>query len=110
MKKSILFFLSLIACFCSAMAQNTSQPTVNSETQLVSPESEEVLTKENISPLKPIDCKAFAYASSEELNLAKDTQSEIIKAEILKNWEDKKRVQQLREDLWRLEHAIIVYK
>ena len=66
-------------------------------------ENNEILT-----PIKPADAAPATFMSQEHMDEKKAGKIDAIKQEILANQDDLKKVNALREKLWRFENAIIV--
>lgn len=91
----ILFFVSLAALNQSVAQTQSSRKTITRE------------VSEEYSPLRPENGRPFIFSSEKEKEEAKQKKSLVIKEEIKNSLNDPKRVKILREDLWRIENAII---
>ncbi len=93
--KLFLFFTSLLS-MNQMFAQSTNVRTEN-----------QIETREEYTPLKPENGKPFIFSTKAELAEAKQKKTQVIKAEINNSISNPVRVKMLREDLWRIENAII---
>ena len=63
--------------------------------------------QELMTPLKPADGQPYVFYSLEELKAAQDKKAESIKRAIRESFDNEPKVKALRENLWRLENAMV---
>lgn len=63
--------------------------------------------QEMMTPLKPADGRPYVFYSQADLDAAKEKKTVRIKQDIRKNHENAGRVKAMRENLWRLENAVV---
>jgi hypothetical protein len=63
--------------------------------------------QEMMTPLKPADGRPYVFYSQAYLDAAKEKKTLSIKQDIRKYHENAERVKVLRENLWRLENAVV---
>jgi hypothetical protein len=63
--------------------------------------------QEMMTPLKPADGRPYVFYSQADYEAAKISKAEAIKLEIRKHHDNPQRVKVLRENLWRIENAIV---
>lgn len=63
--------------------------------------------QEMMTPLKPADGRPYVFYSQSDFETAKISKTEAIKLEIRKHHDNPERVKALRENLWRIENAIV---
>lgn len=63
--------------------------------------------QELMTPLKPADGRTYVFYSQEQLKAAQEKKSESIKQDIRRNHDNSAKVKVLRENLWRLENAVV---
>lgn len=68
---------------------------------------QEMSIQEKMTPLKPADGRPFIFYSQTDMDAARVKKTDAIKIEIRQNHQNPERVKALREDLWRLENAIL---
>lgn len=97
MKKEVILFSAFMALSLSGFSQSQSNTTVQKEN-----------SKSMYTPLKPSDASPATFSSQEELNTKVPAKKSAIKDQITLNKDNPEMVKQLRQDLWRFEHAIVV--
>jgi hypothetical protein len=91
MKKTIVAAL-LFLCITGAQAQNPTQNKAKADIY---------------SPLKPKDASPYVFTTQAELDAKKESKKNTIIARIRQNENDAVKVQRLREQLWRIENAVV---
>jgi hypothetical protein len=63
--------------------------------------------QELMTPIKPADGRPYVFNSQADLDAAREKKMEGIKMDIRQNADNPQRVKAMRENLWRIENAII---
>jgi hypothetical protein len=74
------------------------------------PVKPEITINENLTPLRPSDGQPYVFATAEEMEEAKARKTQQLKETILANSDNPERVKKLRQELWRLENAVVAEK
>jgi hypothetical protein len=98
MKKTHLILLALVFMSLVGFSQNAAGKPSTKATQ----------TEDIYSPLKPADASPAVFSSKEEMqSKLQDKKYNTIEL-IRQNKDNPEQVKQLREQLWRFEHAIVI--
>lgn len=93
----------LLIATCVFMLGAYNQVNAQSSSQELTPAQKREMT----TPLKPADGQAYVFSSKEDLEAGKAKKADALREEILRNLENPEKVKALRENLWRIENAVV---
>lgn len=94
-KVLVVSILLMLTTHFSVSAQETSE------------QPQQTSIQELMTPIKPADGRPYIFYSQADLDAAREKKIEGIKQDIRQNHTNTARVKAMRENLWRIENAIV---